>query len=322
MPGKTSFAHYFQIGLFVLITLSLMCLTTLFIGFDKFFRSTELYYTYFRKIPRGLSRSCQVYLEGLEAGRVKYMRRVIGTNGTPWIEVAMAVNEDEPVGTNMMVRIEAPLIGGPACLQIYTPGSNDVAEAVDIVMDHTFYIPAKQLTRIEALEEKVQTLLGNLNSVDMQAFNQGMKTMSDELTQTLQAVNCYLSDRRIDELLTSLNYLAGEGSIFVSNVSRRLSGPTLDETIASLRVTTSNLMVITSRIDDALPEERLRRVVRNTDRIIATGAPTLEDLQGLMGELRSVASSLNAVIDAVDRNPSSLLFSEPVPKPDRPGETP
>lgn len=321
MARHTTTGQYFQIGIFVLIALGMMCTITLLVGFDRFFRQTTTYHAFFRKIPRTLQKSCLVYVDGMQAGRVSSMKRVLGTNGMSWIDVAMALTDTQPLGSSMCVRVEMQLVGGPASLLIAPTEPDDVFDPVDVAVEPDEFLPAKQLTRIELLEEKIKALLDNLNAVDMRAFNESIMVVTRELTQTLHAVNAHIEDPRIDELLASVCVFMGEGSHLVSNLAHNIDGKHLGESLGSVRIATSNLMIITSRIQMALSDDNLQTAVKNADRMVTAGTPALQDVRDLVAELRVVAATLNDVLENVQRNPSSLMFGRSVPKPESPGET-
>jgi ABC-type transporter Mla subunit MlaD len=337
--------------LFVLTALTLMCAVTIMVGFQRMFRDTNEYFTCLRTIPRGLQRDSTVYLEGVKVGSISRIEPVFQPDF--YAKVFMAIDQQVPVDPSYMsVQVFEPLLESPASLHILVErsGADDEitspsptnATAADVkgqannivispspMMDFDVdvegqanYIKARRFTRFEAIETQLRSALGNLSGLDIVKLQSAFLEAAHGVSQTLYAINQRINDQRFDAAMTALDGMLTHGAALVSNVTQQVDRHALANTIAYANTTSSNLSVLTCRLERALPDARLRKIADNVDRTFVATPGTLQDLRELSITLQRVAGTLNRVLEAVERNPSALMFSRPTPKTDQPGDTP
>ncbi len=331
MPHRTPYLSYFQIGLFVLVSLGLACTVTLLLGLEQFFTSTDTYCTFFIKIPRSLQVDSFVYVDGIKMGRVSRLRRVTGTNQQHWIRAELRLHGvDDLLLTNRQVQVSEPLIAGPASLLIVEPvppdDPNYAIQAptvdIDLIVDPECYIPAQSETKRASFEQKIELLLNNLNNFLSDDTGQRIATALDSVTQTLAVVNHTLLDPRLQQAVDALCTTLIDVAQLVSNVTDHVDVRTLGSTVEALNRAAHAGAILCERLEGVLQSERLNTLAHSLEQVAATGAPALEDVRALVVDLRALAATLTSVAEGVERNPSSLLLGAPAPKATAPGELP
>jgi paraquat-inducible protein B len=136
----------------------------------------------------------------------------------------------------------------------------------------------------------------------------------ETITRTLETFVARLEEVRVDEIAAALQGTL-EGTEAIANA------PELEETLANLGPAMASLRGILADVDESNLDETLsaaRTVAQNLERTVdlVNGALTPEgplhyNVIRMTGELEETARSIRALVETLERQPSSILFGRP-----------
>jgi phospholipid/cholesterol/gamma-HCH transport system substrate-binding protein len=315
MEEKVNFA---AVGAFVIVLTVTMIAGVLWLSSGKYSRkSYDTYETYMTESVAGLNRNAPVRYRGVDVGRVRGI--VLAPGNVEQVQVTLEIERGTPVKEDTVATLQTQGLTGIAYLEL-TAGHRESA-ALRARPGEPYPVIASAPSLMNRLETSIPVLLANLNRV------------SDNLNALLDDEN----RRAVKATLTDL-----------AQLSRTLAArsATIDATLASTARTmdaAARTSAKATAIADQLPQlvQRIERTAgafeRMATEVAGAGASargtldgtradlaqftgsTLPEVRALVDELRGLTATLRRVGDAVDRNPSVLLYGRP-PAKKGPGE--
>ena len=297
MESKVNFA---AVGLFVIVLTVAMIAGVLWLSSGKYNqKSYDTYQTYMSESVSGLNLNAAVRYRGVDVGRVR--RIALAPGNVELVQITLDIERGTPVKEDTLATLQTQGLTGIAYVEL-TAGRQS-SPALAVRAGEAYPVIASAPSLMNRLETSIPALLANLNRVS-------------------DSVNSLLDDDNRRALKTTLADL--------SLLSRALAArsTTIDATLAS----TARTMESAARVGADLPRlaQRVERTADAFDRMAGeiagagasargtlegsradlaqfTGA-TLPELRELVAELRGLTATLRRAGDAVERNPSLLLF--------------
>jgi phospholipid/cholesterol/gamma-HCH transport system substrate-binding protein len=303
--------NFVAVGVFVIVLMLTAIASVLYLTGGMYSRkSYDTYLTFMTESVSGLNLNAPVRYRGVEVGRVRAISLAPGN--VELVQVTLQIERGTPVKEDTVAMLETQGLTGISYVDL-TAGRRNSAP-LKAKPGAEFPVIPSGASLISRLETSLPILLAGLTRV------------SDN-------VNAVLDDDNRGALKKTLADLA--------LLSRTLAtrSATIDAGLADAARTARN----TARMTDQLPQlvQRVERSADAFDRMTgqlggagtsAAGTidstradlqrftgETLPELRELVGELRELTATMQRVAEKVERNPSTLLLSQPRSRPG-PGE--
>lgn len=340
-------ANYFKLGLFVIVSVFLLCAGVIALGGGKLFERTFTIETYMTESVDGIAKGSAVKFRGIELGQVSNVMLArskydpdalkeghIGT--TVLVELAIRANvlhDPDPamlkawlqkaVAAGYRARTAASGLTGPAYIELVYLDPVEFPPPKVAWTPPDLYIPSAPSTT-QVLIDAVQGILKKLEKLDLDAVVADADTL-------LKNANTKVGD--LDTKKISDEAVAFIAEVRKSNdrLQQILNNPAIDPAIDDLRATLENAKKATARIQEILADPRveklltdldhagdqlspalqdIRRAVRRIDQLIATQQGTIESA---LTELNEALRNVKNITDDASENPARILFGEPPP---------
>lgn len=319
-------ASNLKVGVFVIAGLILGVGAIAWLGASQYLKGAATYVTFFNESVQGLQNDSTVKYRGVDVGRVKAIRVAPDYR---LIEVVMDIEFEGDLSTEIVAQLTSAGITGITFIELdhKKKDAKDQSPRIDFVTEYPI-IPSRpsELTRIVSTLDKVMTQIGEID----------FKGMGGKLGDTINAVQKLLGDQRLqramgylesatkatDQLTSRLDRLVSDAAVkdLVDNSRATIAGlkATVKETRAAVAAGKKMLETVTSEIEQMkLPEAAAQanlmfRDLNHRSQQVGLQAHQLAgEAQAVMRNLRSASASLRSLLRQLERNPSSIIFSEP-----------
>jgi phospholipid/cholesterol/gamma-HCH transport system substrate-binding protein len=307
----------FMIGLFVTAGVVLGVAAIIWVGASQYFEEGLFYVTYFDESVQGLQVDSRVKYRGVDIGKVES----IGVApDRKLVEVVMKIDLAGETGQNVMTQLRAAGITGIVFIELDRRNREDPILLPPPGMETRHPVIASQLSQAKQMLSSVDRIMGKIEQVDL-------KGISDQLKQTSQAVETFLTGKQMTGILAKLDSTAGsldQGLRRIDRIlaERRIEG-VLDEasqglqearqglqesrkTIADVRELVGAVRGEVKNLKASETADRAGRLLEGIDRR-TRGMKT--DFERTTEEIRQAAESLKLLLDRLQANPSDLIFS-------------
>lgn len=261
------------------------------------------YLAYFDESVAGLNQNAPVKFRGVDVGRVAEIGLAPDRSGR--VRLALDLEETTPVKADTVATLRMQGLTGLA--QVELSGGSPDAPALRAAPPEPYPVIQTRPSLMSRLDTAVTTVLANLNKTA-----ENVNALTDaEMRRSLK--------RTFANVETTTRVLAQQM-------------PALEATLKSAAATSDELGKLTKRLDrTAGAVENMANDIAKTSGVTRSaledarggvnqfGNQTLPEVNALVAEMRDLAGSLRRVSGEVERNPSSLVFGRPAPKPG-PGE--
>jgi phospholipid/cholesterol/gamma-HCH transport system substrate-binding protein len=307
----------FMIGLFVTAGVVLGVAAIIWVGASKYFEEGSFYVTYFDESVQGLQVDSRVKYRGVDIGKVES----IGVApDRKLVEVVMKIDLAGETGHNVVTQLRAAGITGIVFIELDRKNAEDPILLPPLGMETRYPVIASQLSQAKQMLSSVDRIMGKIEQVDL-------KGISDQLKQTSQAVETFLTGKQMTGILAKLDSTAGSLDQGLRRIDRilaegRVEG-VLDEarqglqearqglqesrkTIADVRELVGAVKGEVKNLKASETADRAGRLLEGIDRR-TRGMKT--DFERTTEEIRQAAESLKLLLDRLQANPSDLIFS-------------
>lgn len=301
-------AHYLLVGLFALVVaVAGFFFAGLF--YDKPTEATVTYDIHFDTPVEGLQRGSEVRYMGIKMGEVSEV--FLLPDNSARVAVRVKLETRTPVNAATVATLRQQGLTGVPFVNL----AQDEAlpsNTLTLEAGQEFPVIRTKPTELDALVQKLPDLEKNL-SVLMNAANELLNAENRQHFAGLLA-NLDAATTQLPELIASLNQASHELSALVVHVDgvvkqseKGLAGnmQTLQTTLTSIKQTSQRVNKLAQGLD--------RVVVNNEGRLNELLGEGGENLKQLLEESRRTAVSVRQLSDALERDPSQLIY-QPVPQ--------
>lgn len=311
---KTS---YVLVGLFVLLLSTALVAAVLWLTTGGPPKDYDFYVTYLTESVTGLSIDAPVKYKGVNVGRV----REIGLNpdNPEEVRVKMVVLEGTPVKRDTVAELSTQGLTGIMHINL-TGGSRDSEALAPPPGEDTAEIPSRS-SLLGRLDEGATDLISNL----IDASNRISRLLSDD---NLKRAGTALADMQallagLTARTAELEGLMDEARVVIANAREASEAlPQLVDqfnTTAAALETMANSLASTGVTLEASSEELRSTIAQSGGDIRKFTSSALPEATRMVVELRDTAINLRRVSEALEADPSQILFGGPDAEPG-PGE--
>lgn len=300
-------ARKLRVGVFVIAAIVIGLAAAIWLGASRYLADESQAVTYFSESVQGLDRGAPVKYRGVAAGRVE--RIDIAPDGD-LIEVRMSIDNRyaDLLFKDPTLRAQLQLSGITGLR--YVEIDRHTGDALEKAPTLSFEPPAPLIpstpSQFKAIQEALEDIYQRVMSVDLAGI-------SNDVRATLQAADQLLRDERVQKIVNNMANITDSASRVTLNLEKATEGVRLKPVVADLRQATSEAKGLMVELRSGETGRDLRSAVREIDGLARTGQSFVLDLQGLVERLTRASDDLQAMTEALRRQPSSLLFSSPPP---------
>jgi phospholipid/cholesterol/gamma-HCH transport system substrate-binding protein len=340
---------YFKIGLFVIAATVIGVIGVIVLGVGTIFQKQVLVETYIDESVQGLDIGSPVKFRGVQVGKVEQItltnvqyptrrRYVLVRAGLyPSMFQYPLVDVSDPgfmaeIEKGLRVRLAAQGLTGTAYLEAdYLDPGRYPPLSIDWQPSYP-YIPSARST-ITRLTESIDTILRNLESIDIQRLTTVMESSLVAVTKFTEAANLEKIGPQINAILTEFaqtnhqlkeivnapelkatiadaSAAAGKARQIMENAEQPLN-----RVLADLPETSEKIKNVVGQLETVaadLPETAalLKQNLRRLDRFIATQQ---QDLETVVRNIRSISDSVKEITDDAKTYPGQVLFGAQPP---------
>jgi len=301
-------AHYVAVGAFVLALIFVAFVAVLWIAGTQFSAQYAYYDIYFKGAVTGLNKGASVDYNGIPVGRVSDIE--IDPENVEQIRVTVEIKKDVVIKENAAANVETNILSGVSYILI-TRGTQD-AKPLEARKGQRYpVIRARRSTlasisaRGPQLLEKAEVILDHLDDL---LNDQNRETFAAILTN-LRTVTGTFADHSKDfaEVAVHASEALKSMTALLTNVDKSYSSP--DGLKDQLRLALGDFKTAVGDVD---------RLAKGVNLVVQDVRPgirsfsqrTLNDLDGLIGEVRRLVSGLSRLAAELERDPTRLLFGD------------
>jgi phospholipid/cholesterol/gamma-HCH transport system substrate-binding protein len=338
--------RYFRLGLFVVLTLSVLAAVLFLLGGRKLFQPTFTFETYFNESVAGLELGAPIRFRGVPLGQVSeiltstvaYERDVPLDKRRAYIvvrgKVSFSAEEADQMQRDAIQLVKRGLraqtqLAGITGQQYLAVDLLDPAKYPPLEFQWTpkyTYIPsAPSLTG--QIVANAQAFLASLNEADIKALGQNLNALVVDLDKKLNEArvgelaavahdllkNASSTFERIDHILADAP--VGHTLHKLDSVSTRVDAlfadPGLKQTIDSVAVISRRVRKLAEAGDLDRMVKRINEAVERLDAIMGDNQ---YDVHAIVQDLRVTADNLRVVSETIKRYPAGALLAGPPDK--------
>src|SRR5579862_2168543 len=294
-------AAYAMVGAFVLALLMGLAVAVLWIAHGQFAKSNTRYDIYFASVTTGLADGSPVRISGVEVGRV--IAVALDPQHAGRVRVTIEVVVDAPIRSDSVASIELTGLTGGAAVEI-TPGSAN-APLIEVQNDQRYPVIWSRESSLQQVVANVPLLIGKIT----------------DLTDKMGALLDDQNRAAIAATLDNLSRLTGAAAAHSNDLEQILANGAADTKDLHAAIhdlqDTMRTMQNTMRQFDSVAADATS-TVRDVDALVKENRGPLRDftqnglgdLRDLVAQTQNLVASLTRTIDALERDPSRLLYGD------------
>jgi len=287
-------AAYVAVGAFVLALTTGVLVAVLWLAHAQFNEEKTRYDIYFAYVGTGLVQGSPVRISGVTVGRV--VRVGLDPENPGRVRVTVEVNGDAPIRSDSVASIEITSLTGGAAVEI-TPGSR-AAPPIQITDNEPYPIIWSRESDIQQLVASIPDLLNKITDLAVRLSDTVDDKNRAALASTLDNLNriTAVAAARSDDI----DHLIVDGAADMKD---------LKQAITSLNDAALRVDKLASNAGDAVHDFQ-SLVNENRAPLKQFTENGLEELQQLVTRSNALVDSMSRAVDALDRDPSRLLYGD------------
>ncbi len=315
--------RFVRLGLFVVVSLSLLAAALFALGGRKWFQPTFTFETYFDQSIAGLDLGAPVRFRGVPLGHVS---EILTSAATYEADVPLDLRREY-----IVVRVEVNLSAEEVALmrkdaiKLVTKGLRAQTQlagitgqqflALDFMGPQKYpplsfpwqpkytYIPSAPSFAGEIIAN-AQTFLANLNEADIKGLGQNLNAL-------VSGLHTKLDELPVAELSAKAHDVLGNADATIGRLDTLLRDPALKQTF-------ENAAVISTRVRRLTEDGGLDRMVKGVDdaadRLDGLIGDNQYDVRVIVQDLRVTADNLRVLSETLKRDPAGVLVGGPPEK--------
>lgn len=312
------------IGGFVVGAMVLVVAGVMIFGSGKFFAKKHRWVLYFPGSVKGLTVGAPVTLEGVNIGtvtdvKVVFDRETLKFYAPVYVEIfpdrikdiGEYVAKETPDPEEVMKALVQRGLRGQLDLQSLVTGKLQVSFAMHPGSEIYYAGIDKSVTEIPTLPTTMQQLAKMLENIDI-------KGMTEDIRNTLAAIEKLATSPELAEAVTSLNKTLKDFGKLARNVDGRV-GPLTSSIEETMRDTQKLVNNVDAQIDPTFTQlqdtlktaeaalKQAKIALSGVDDVVGVDSAFIYQLNKTVKELQVMASSINALANYLQRQPDSLI---------------
>lgn len=312
------------IGGFVVGAMVLVVAGVMIFGSGKFFAKKHRWVLYFPGSVKGLTVGAPVTLEGVNIGtvtdvKVVFDRETLKFYAPVYVEIlpdrikdiGEYVAKEAPDTEEVMKALVQRGLRGQLDLQSLVTGKLQVSFAMHPGSEIYYAGIDKSVTEIPTLPTTMQQLAKMLENIDI-------KGMTEDIRNTLAAIEKLATSPELAEAVTSLNKTLKDFGKLARNVDGRV-GPLTTSIEETMRDTQKLVNNVDAQIDPTFTQlqdtlktaeaalQKAKIALAGVDDVVGVDSAFIYQLNKTVKELQVMASSINALANYLQRQPDSLI---------------
>ena len=270
-------ANYVAVGAFVLACVVGLVIAVLWLAGAQYSQEYAYYQTFFEGSVTGLGKGTTVRYNGIAVGQVDEL--AFDPSDPRKVIVTLKVQPNLKLHTDSVASIASEGLAGGAYVEI--DGGSRKTPLLEVKPGQKYPVIATKQSTFEQLTQKLNTLSDRAND----ALNDQNRKQLALILVNLQQVTANLQ-----HTTAAVDRHDKDIEVILQNIAK--ASATLDETLVSARSTAQNLDKLSADSD---------AVVRNQG---------MGQLPQLIVESRALVASITRLSNALERNPTSLVFGD------------
>jgi len=338
--------RYFRLGLFVVVTLTILAAVLFVLGGRKLFQPTYTFETYFNESVAGLELGAPVRFRGVPLGQVSEILRSTATyekdvpmeKRREYIVVRAKVNlsaeEAEQMNRDASQMVKKGLraqtqLAGITGQQYLAIDFLDPVKYPPLEFPWTPkypYVPSAPSLTGEIVA-KAQTFLASLNDADIKTLGQNLNALVVNLDKKVSEAqvaelfkNANTTIARIDRILAAapIDHTLRKIDSAATSLDGILADPGLKQTVDNVAASSGRLRKLA---DDGDIDRMVKRIDATAERLGSLIGDNQYDFRVTIQDLRVIAANLRLFSETVKRYPSGVLVGGPPEKVKLPGNS-
>lgn len=316
----------FSVGLFVILGMTIVIVSVLWLGMSQYFKEGRNYVAFFDESVQGLKKDSAIKYRGVEIGLVENIR--VAPDGKL---IRILFNLDEPLtdSDKMVAQIKAIGITGIMFVELERMKSGDLARTPKLTFEAKFPVIATKPSDMKQLLTDIYAILDKINQIDV-------KGISDKIIQTLDNANQTFEDAQVKEVSQDLQETLERSHKILDTDEWIQIRHNINQASKQFNRLIENTGNTVSRIDESLKRQNnnltdsldeIKTTATNASALLQNGSELINDTQSristldeelmvTLNSLETASKNLNYLIQQIMDQPSMLLFSSPpAPKP-------
>ncbi|MEE9122438.1 MAG: MlaD family protein [Syntrophobacteria bacterium] len=312
------------IGGFVVGAIVLVVAGVMIFGSGKFFAEKHRWVLYFPGSVKGLTVGAPVTLEGVNIGtvtdvKIVFDRETLKFYAPVYVEIfpnrikdiGEYVAKEAPDTEEVMKALVQRGLRGQLDLQSLVTGKLQVSFSMHPGSEIYYAGIDKSVTEIPTLPTTMQQLAKMLKNIDI-------KGMTEDIRNTLAAIEKLATSPELAEAVTSLNNTLKDFGKLARNVDGRV-GPLTSSIEETMRDTQKLVNNVDAQIDPTFSQlqdtlktaeaalQKAKMALAGVDDVVGVDSAFIYQLNKTVKELQVMASSINALANYLQRQPDSLI---------------
>ncbi|MBQ9466099.1 MAG: MCE family protein [Muribaculaceae bacterium] len=279
------------IAVTIMVSLALLYWGIEFLKGINMFQPANFYYATFNKV-NGLAEAAPVSVNGFQVGQVREMQYDYQTNQ---IKIMLSLDENLKIPRGSTATIVSSITGSASVAinlaegtDFYTVGENIPGVIANGLMDKA----GDMLPQIASILPKVDSIMTNLNRLTADPALATAVARLDGITAELANSSRQLSalmsglNKNVPGVMTNVNEITGKLNTTSTNfvdLSAKLNGMPIDQTISSLNATMANFKQVSDKLNS---KDSSLGLLLNDRSFYDNANATVADLDSLFMDIR------------------------------------
>lgn len=308
------------VGTFVLGGVVLIAVASLLFGSGRLFRHTEDFVSFFDGSVIGLRPGAMVALRGVQIGRVKEVRLVLGDSA--------AVGPSQTLRIPVIYELDAELIqrgGGRARIDNPADLQRLIEQGLRARLATESLVTGRLYVALDFVPDSPADFYGgpNLPYPEIPAAPTTMQELVSDFQEVVRRVVTVVRDLDLDSLVASINNIATNLDRLTTSDAIPALMANLDSTLVSSRHTLASVRELSDQLATRLGpfQDRLDSTAARTEALIERSealmsalqasadpsSPLLVELTRTLTEFADAAAAMRRLAESLERDPSVLI---------------
>lgn len=317
---KNRNSNPFLIGLFVIVGLSLVIATIIWLGANQFLKEQVKYVTYFDTSVEGLEEGSPVKYQGVPAGNVT---RINVAPGGKMVEVQMNINQHVNINDSIRVQLTMSGITGAKFLQLLYPKKDSIpGEIRELPFKPPFHYIIATPSELEETLIAARDVVNNLKELEINRLN-------DQIILFLKEYQNFIARPEIDEIMTNLSNTTEKIESILSEADTSKIIRNLEISTNRLVTSSDDMLAMTKSLNDQVENmnlpEYVDKMYNRYDSTMLSADKAIQDMNFraqnflveltlIIEELKNTNEDLQKSLRAISDAPSQIFLSEPPPE--------